>query len=163
MLFRSLLLTGLYLVLLACQPAPPPPSQDETPRARAVMEAHLAAISAKDLAALAATLPPDSTFSLILPQEEIMDGSGAFLDFHQGWFAGGNWTFTTRILDFRTGPELANAVVEAMYREPERDGVPYFNRMIVTYLLRKYPDGAWYVVQDHASSSEKSTDAAEVE
>jgi len=39
-----------------------------------------------------------------------------------------------------------------------RDGVPYFNRMIVSYDLENL-DGAWYVIKDHASSVEKSTDS----
>ena len=41
--------------------------------------------------------------------------------------------------------------------EPERDGKPYFNRMHISYTLEKQ-NGQWYVIKDHASSVEKSTD-----
>ena len=49
------------------------------------------------------------------------------------------------------------AHTEIMYREPERDGKPYFNRMAVGYALEKI-DGRWYVVKDQMCSLEKSTD-----
>ena len=53
--------------------------------------------------------------------------------------------------------DLGMAVVEVIYREPNRNGKPYFNRMIVSYDLQKVA-GQWYVIKDHASSVEKSTD-----
>jgi len=49
------------------------------------------------------------------------------------------------------------AITEIVYREPERNGEPYFNRMIVSYVLEKI-DGHWCIIKDHASSVEKSTD-----
>jgi len=81
----------------------------------------------------------------------------SFLAFHEAWFQDTSWTFTTEILNVEVGPEVGMAVTEVVYREPERDGVPYFNRMIVSYTLRK-TDGKWYVIKDHATSAEKSTD-----
>jgi ketosteroid isomerase-like protein len=122
-----------------------------------VMERHLKAVSDKDLSTLAETLSPDGQMQLILPQAEIMDGTAAFLKFHEDWFASPDWTFETRILNSRIGPQLAMVVVEIIYREPERDGQPYFNRMIVSYDLA-LTDGQWYVIKDHASSVQKSTD-----
>ncbi len=48
------------------------------------------------------------------------------------------------------------AVTEIVYREPEREGKPYFNRMIVSYDLEKI-DGKWYIIKDHASSIESGS------
>jgi ketosteroid isomerase-like protein len=122
-----------------------------------VMEQHLQAVSQKNLQSLADTLDPDGRMQLILPQSEIREGTEAFLAFHRDWFANGDWTFETRILNHELGRDLAMVVVEIIYREPERDGKPYVNRMIVSYdLIRK--NGRWYVIKDHASSVRKSTD-----
>ncbi|PHI19703.1 hypothetical protein CEQ90_11685 [Lewinellaceae bacterium SD302] len=122
------------------------------------MRAHLDAVSNKDLTGLKATLSPDNKMQLILPGEEIMMTADSFLAFHQSWFQDENWTMETEILNTEIGHEKGIAVTQLIYREPERDGVPYFNRMIVTYGLEKQDDNKWYVIMDHASSSEKSTD-----
>jgi len=44
-----------------------------------------------------------------------------------------------------------------VYIEVDRNGKPYINRMIVTYVLEKI-NGNWYIEKGNASSVEKSTD-----
>lgn len=121
------------------------------------MERHLDAVANKDLSTLASTLSPTGEMQLILPGAEIVYSAKAFLDFHEEWFQDTTWTFDTKILNSRVGPQIGMAVVEVMYKEPERDGKPYFNRMIVSYDL-KIDEGSWYIIKDHATSVEKSTD-----
>ncbi len=161
----SLLLIVFYL-LSACQDnALPQPSAEAIALAKeeneqaftAAMQKHLDAVSGKDLTTLAATMSPAGNMQLILPGDEIVASVDSFLAFHEAWFQDTSWTFTTEILNVEVGPEVGMAVTEVVYREPERDGVPYFNRMIVSYTLRK-TDGKWYVIKDHATSAEKSTD-----
>ena len=143
--------------LAACQPhKPSPPEAAEAP-VRQLMTAHLNAVSNQDLSALAATLSPTGEMMLILPGQEIIHGVAGFLSFHETWFAQPDWTFETEILHLTVDSGLAYAVVQIIYREPERNGQPYFNRMIVSYDLQKVA-GQWYVVKDHASSVQKSTD-----
>ncbi|MCB0429872.1 MAG: nuclear transport factor 2 family protein [Flavobacteriales bacterium] len=122
-----------------------------------VMRKHLDAVTHRDTNELKSTLSPDGNMCLILPGEEVILSVDSFMSFHKKWFADTTWTFETRIIDAIVGPKLTSVVTEIMYREPERNGMPYYNRMTVTYVLQKI-DGAWYVVQDHASSIEKSTD-----
>jgi len=122
-----------------------------------LMQKHLDAVSNKDIETLESTLSPDGNMQLILPSTEVMHGTDAFIDWHREWFKDDNWTFETKILDAQVGKDLGLAVTEIIYREPERDGKPYFNRMTVSYVL-SYQDGNWYVIKDHASSIEKSTD-----
>jgi len=122
-----------------------------------VMETHLNAVSNRDLKGLRKTLSPSGNMLLILPQTETMTTVDAFMDYHTEWFAMPNWTFETTIVDQEIGQELAYVIVQSMYREPERNGQPYFNRMTISYDLKKV-DGSWYVVKDHATSVEKSTD-----
>jgi ketosteroid isomerase-like protein len=121
------------------------------------MEQHLDAVSHKDLTALAATLSPAGKMQLILPNQEIVYTTEKFLEFHEEWFKDTTWTFETEILSSEVGTRLGAATCEIMYREPDRNGKPYSNRMIVTYLLEQVK-GQWYVISDHASSIEKSTD-----
>lgn len=121
------------------------------------MQRHLEAVASRDLKNLAATLSSDGKMQLILPGSEIMETTDEFLKYHQEWFRDTTWTFEPKILNVRVGDRVGMAVTEVIYREPERDGKPYFNRMIVSYTLEKQ-EGKWYVVKDHASSVEKSTD-----
>lgn len=121
------------------------------------LNAHMTAISNRDLDALAATMHPDGEMQLVLPDQEVMRGAQAFLDFHKTWFKSDNWTVEGKIVDSRVGCEVGTALTEQMYREPERDGKPYFNRMTVTYVLEKVDD-KWVVIRDHAAWTERSTD-----
>ena len=122
-----------------------------------VMNRHLNAVTNKDLNALKSTMSPDGEMQLILPGSEIIHSVDSFMAFHKSWFQDKSWSFETKVLDYKVGEELAMVISEITYREPERNGSPYFNRMIVSYILKKLND-KWYVIKDHASSIEKSTD-----
>lgn len=123
----------------------------------ALLEKHLRSVSERDLNTLAGTLSPQGDMILILPQSPLRTKSSEFMDYHREWFQDTTWNFETKILTSDVQNNMGIAVVEALYSEPERDGKPYFNRMHVSYGLRKM-NGNWYVVKDHASSIEKSTD-----
>ncbi|MEL6810965.1 MAG: nuclear transport factor 2 family protein [Bacteroidota bacterium] len=121
------------------------------------LEKHLNAVSNRDLVSLKSTLSPKGDMSLILPGTEMKSSTDEFIEFHMAFFKVPNWTFETRILETKVGSKFGTAIVEAMYREPDRNGKPYYNRMMVSYVLEKI-NGKWYVIKDHASSIEKSTD-----
>lgn len=123
-----------------------------------VMQKHLDAVTNRDLKALGETMSPDGSMKLILPKTEIINGVDGFMEYHKEWFAVPNWTFETKILNSEIGQEMGMAITEIVYREPNRNSKPYFNRMIVSYDLKKI-DGNWYIIKDHASSIEKSTDS----
>lgn len=122
-----------------------------------VMQRHLNAVTNRNLNVLEETLTPEGTMQLILPGTEILQGNKAFMDYHKEWFALPDWTFKTRIVNSEIGTDMGSFIVEIIYGEPLRDGEPYFNRMAISYVLKKI-DGDWYVIKDHASSIEKSTD-----
>lgn len=121
------------------------------------LKKHLNAVAQKDLVVLKSTMSPEGKMHLILPKTEIISSVDSFMNFHKEWFKDTSWTFETEILHTDIGEKLGIAITEIMYREPDRNGKPYFNRMIVTYGLEKI-DGTWYIIKDHASSIEKSTD-----
>lgn len=122
------------------------------------MQKHLDAVSNRDLQALQSTMSPEGKMYLILPGSEIIENADNFMEFHREWFKDSSWTFKAKILDTEVGEKYGMAITEIMYQEPEREGKPYFNRMIVSYDLEKV-DGKWYIIKDHASSVQKSTDA----
>lgn len=102
------------------------------------------------------TLSPTGEMRLILPATEIISSVDGFMEYHRAWFKDTTaWTFETKILNTKIGDRVGMAVTEVIYREPERNGKPYFNRMNVSYVLEKI-DGEWYVIKDHASSVEKT-------
>lgn len=121
----------------------------------ATLERHLNAVSQKDLQTLASTLSPQGDMYLILPNTPITTTAKDFLAMHEEWFQDTGWTFEPKILHTDVGQDLGIGVVEVMYREPNRNGKPYFNRMAVSYALRKM-EGRWYVVKDQACSLEKT-------
>ncbi|MDO6597196.1 nuclear transport factor 2 family protein [Oceanihabitans sp. 2_MG-2023] len=122
------------------------------------MQKHLNAVSNKDLKTLKSTLSPKGNMQLILPKTEITNTVADFIAYHKAWFASKTpWTFETKILNTEIGTDFGIAITEIIYREPERNGKPYFNRMHVSYALQKI-DNTWYIIKDHASSIEKSTD-----
>jgi len=124
----------------------------------ATMQKHLDAVSNKDLAALKSTMSPTGKMQLILPATEIINTVDGFMNYHEEWFkAPGTWTFETKILNTEIKEDLGIAITEIIYSEPERNGEPYFNRMIVSYALEKV-NGKWCIIKDHACSVEKSTD-----
>lgn len=123
-----------------------------------VLQKHLKAVSNKDLETLKSTLSPNGNMQLILPKTETTNTVSDFVKYHQEWFAAPiEWSFSTKVQNTTIGETVGMAVVEVVYKEPLRDGKPYFNRMIVSYDLEKI-NGNWYFIKDHASSVEKSTD-----
>jgi ketosteroid isomerase-like protein len=153
---KILLLMLLVGLLVACSHKPKLQSSSQRESVMSVMQQHLNAVSNKNLISLAETLPPNGQMQLILPGTEIIDSVAGFLKFHEDWFSDSDWTFETEILNATVGKQLAMVVVQIIYREPMRDGKPYFNRMTVSYDLQNI-EGKWYVIKDHASSVEKST------
>ncbi|MHA7055709.1 YybH family protein [Aquimarina sp. M1] len=123
----------------------------------ATMQKHLNSVSNRDLSSLESTMNPNGKMQLILPGSEIINGVDGFIEYHKAWFNDSTWTFETNILNTNIGNKFGMAITEIVYREPLRDGKPYYNRMIVSYDLEKV-NGNWYIIKDHASSVEKSTD-----
>ena len=141
--------------LMACLPDP---DNAHVEMFKGTLSAHLFAISQRDTTALKKTLSPQGDMLLILPKSKITTTTKEFVDYHKEWFKDAQWTFKTKLLHYKIGTHLGLAIVEAMYKEPNRNGKPYFNRMAISYTLQK-TTGKWYVIKDHACSLEKSTDS----
>ncbi|HMQ62333.1 MAG TPA: nuclear transport factor 2 family protein [Flavilitoribacter sp.] len=163
---KNLILGSLTAGMLATActgPAPDAPS--ETPISdpaadsiafRQALKAHLNAVEHKDFEGLKNTSAPESGQVLwVLPDGAQFTKAADFLKLQEEWFQDTTWTMEMKILEMENSADFGVAVVEAMLREPERNGKPYFHKMAISYALRKM-EGAWRVVMDHASTIEKS-------
>lgn len=122
---------------------------------KSVILKHLNAVTTKDSKTLKSTMSPIGNMELIQPSSEIVYSVDGFMKFHQDWFEVPNWSVNTKILSTDIGDRIGVATTEFLYKEPERDGKPYFNRLIVSYTLEKI-NSNWYIIKDHASSIEKT-------
>lgn len=155
----------LGIHLTSCTPqeasAPTQKGPDEASKALFVstMKKHLDAVTNSDLETLKSTLSPTGKIQFVLPKREMTETVDDFVKYHADWFADTTtvWSFQTKILDTTIGETMGIAIIETLYSEPLRDGKPYFNKMYVTYGLQKQGDN-WYIIKDHASSIQKSTD-----
>jgi len=103
-------------------------------------------------------MAPDGLMHLIRPATEVVYSTDKYLKYHDLWFKDDNWSIESTITDSEVGVDQGFAIVDLMYKEADRNGIPYFNKMCLSYTLKKYDNGQWYVIADHSSSVKKSTD-----
>lgn len=123
--------------------------------AEALLQKHLKSVEDKDSLTLKSTINMGGRYLLILPDGSTMNTASDFYNMHVGWFKEPGWTMEMSILEFSQSGETAQSTVEAIYREADRDGKPYFHKMWITYVLERIGT-QWMVTSDHASTKEKS-------
>ncbi len=124
------LVCGILAALAsACAPAPdtvnPTPAASEngtSPALRETVQAHLAAISARDLDAQLATVTMGDKLILIFPDGQRLETRQQFVDFHKEWFADDSWKFQSEIVDLIEAPTLGHALVRYRYGATNEDG-----------------------------------------
>jgi uncharacterized protein (TIGR02246 family) len=109
---------------------------------RDTLAAHLGAIEARDLEALAATLAEEKLV-LIMADGKLARSTREFLEAHRAWFAVPGWTLQAREVEVFEGADLGVAVLELDYREPPAT----HSRSYLTLVFRRQ-DGRWRMVQD---------------
>jgi len=120
------------------------------------LEKHLNSVSNKDMETLKTTLlEPNELMILILPNGSLTTTSKEFLAIHEDWFKDTTWTIDFVITYSNNSNNFGIALVESIYKEPDRNGKPYFNKMLITYVMKKV-NNKWFAIKDHASTIEKS-------
>lgn len=106
----------LAAVASACAPGPdtvnPTPAASENgapPALRETVQAHLAAISARDLDAQLATVTMGDKLILSFPDGERLETRQQFVDARKQWYADDSWTFEGEIVDLIDSPTLGHA------------------------------------------------------
>ncbi|HEX5056942.1 MAG TPA: DUF4440 domain-containing protein [Gammaproteobacteria bacterium] len=137
------LLVGLCatLVLQACGTSSPP--------FRPAVEAHLAAIAARDMDALLPTLTLGEDLTMLMPDGQRFDTRQEYIDFHRQWF-GMQTDGKFEVVEysrFIESPKLSQAFLRYRYSFKDAGGEPQVmeNWLTLTFALE---DGAWRLVFD---------------
>lgn len=156
---KTVSLIALLFILVSCTTEKNTFSEEtNTKEFTASLQEHLDAMTNKNIEIVEATVPkPTETMHLILPDGTEMKTAKEFIEMHREWFKDtiSNWKLTFNIKYAHTNKDMGYALVEALLKEPNRNGKPYFHKMHVSYVLEK-TDNKWLVIKDHASSIEKS-------
>lgn len=136
--------TFLFAVLLTVIAA----HAQSTPAFRPTLDAHLAAISGRNMDALLPTITEGKDLPMISPSGYKFDTRQQFVDFHRQWFA----TDDKGKLDFEVvqvieTPKLAHALVKYRYSSMGKDGKTQANDnwLALTFALEK---DRWRLVFD---------------
>lgn len=114
---KALLVAATYLILAATMTH----ASSITDKDLAlVLDAHVKAVQARDLAALEKTITTGETLDLILPNGHRMTTRAQFVDMHREWFKETNWTWSLETVAVAEAKDMA--VVTARTRYEERDG-----------------------------------------
>lgn len=109
------------------------------------LQAHLQAISTRDLDGFLATVSDEAT--IILPTGVQISGQGLVQEFHSVWFSDPDWTISFKTLRVIEGSELAFALLEVDYHDLDASGQPYDKRYYLS-LLFAASNGTWLLQHD---------------
>jgi ketosteroid isomerase-like protein len=118
------------------------------PPFRAAVEAHLAAVAARDMDALVPTLTGGHDLTMIAPNGFKFDTRQQYVDFHRQWFAtkdGGK--LEPEIVRLIESPALGHALIRYRYSFKDGSGTA---RTTVSWLALTFAleDGRWRLVFD---------------
>jgi ketosteroid isomerase-like protein len=112
----------------------------------ATLARHLAAVSARDLPALEATLTPGPDLTLILPNATRTTTRQAFVDFHKGFFADKTWTMRFDPVAKTVAGDMAVVTFRTRW-EGQDEGKPAWGESWLTLVFRKEA-GRWGLIYD---------------
>lgn len=133
-----------------------PPGAAACPKLNDALLKLLHAVETRDLKGMSKLMPPDGRLQLSLPDTPTRYTVDEFLKFHRNFFEAPAWTMKHGILNLQCGHRFGIANVEAVYHEPNREGVPYYNRIVISYVFERIKR-RWYPIKDHASWVEQSS------
>ena len=142
-------LMGMML-LAACGEA-----EKARPDFRAALDAHLGAITAKDLEAYKPTVTGGEDLMIIFPEGEVIESTQSVISFHEEWFQDANWRMDTDIVKIIEGKDMSAALLKYDYRDTP-EGEP---RSAWLLLLFKLEDGAWRLVHDQNTRIKQNTNS----
>jgi ketosteroid isomerase-like protein len=118
------------------------------PPFRAAVEAHLAAIAARDMDALLPTLTGGKDLTMIAPNGFKFDTRQQYVDFHRQWFASkDDGKFDREIVRLIESPAMGHALIKYRYSSKDESGQV---RTTVSWLALTFAleGGRWRLVFD---------------
>jgi ketosteroid isomerase-like protein len=124
------------------------PSAAPAPPFRAAVEAHLAAVAARDMDRLLPTLTSGNDLTMIAPNGYKFDTRQQYLDFHRQWFATkDDGRLAAEIVRLIESPALGHALIKYRYSSKDNAGKPQVidSWLALTFALE---GGTWRLVFD---------------
>lgn len=134
------------LALTACSPAEAPAETAEAASFEAALERHVAAVPARNIADLEATITTGDKLMLIFPDGERLETPEEYLAFHREWFADPAWSFQMDKIESSVTGTYGHALYRSTF-DPDADGPAEPSSSFVTIGFR-LEDGEWRLVHD---------------
>jgi ketosteroid isomerase-like protein len=131
------------LWLSACAHAPAAPRPDFP----AAVEAHLATITDRNLAAFGETITQTDDIDVIFPNGGLIEGRTAVMDFHKEWFADPNWQMEPEVVEIIEGADQSTALIRYVSRDTP-EGAPRSTGLVLVFQLE---NGSWRLVHDQTT------------
>jgi ketosteroid isomerase-like protein len=128
--------------------AAPRSSAAPAPPFRAAVEAHLAAIAAREMDGLLPTLTGGNDLTMIAPNGYKFDTRQQYIDFHRQWFATKDeGKLAAEIVRLIESPALAHALIKYRYSSRDKAGKTQVinSWLTLTFALE---EGTWRLVFD---------------
>ncbi|WP_433290594.1 YybH family protein [Actinoplanes sp. CA-030573] len=109
------------------------------------VEAHLAAVSARDLDGYLKSVHDD--VSLVLPNGRLIEGREAISEFHREWFGDPDWSWELSRLRTATVGETGMALCQVAYHDLDAEGRPYTMRYLLSLTFAQV-GGDWLLLHD---------------
>ena len=141
------------LLLLSCAMSATavaePGSPDRSgPTLRQTLDRHLAAINARDLDALMATVTVHPELTTILPNGAVLETREQYRQLHVEWFAGTDWRMVFEVQDVADFGDMGIARVRYDSQKKDAAGDYHSNRIALLTLVFAKEDSRWRLVYD---------------
>lgn len=115
---------------------------------RQTVDRHLAAINARDLDALLATVTQSPELTTILPNGSVLETREQYRQLHVDWFAGTDWRMVFEVQDVSEFGDVGIARVKYDSQKKDAAGDYRSNRVALLTLVFAKEDGRWRLVYD---------------
>jgi len=118
----------------------------EVPAAgKKVIEAHLAAVTSRDLETYLSTVHPEVT--VIITSGATLRGKDEVAEFHRSWFADPAWVYQPKLIRTAAASGVVTATVEVTYRsEPDTEPTIFLMGLIFVQA-----GGEWLLFHDQCT------------
>jgi ketosteroid isomerase-like protein len=137
----------MALTIASLSHAQPPklPASGE-PNFSVALSRHLAAISARDMAGIEATITEGDALMLVLPNGKRTATRKEYIEFHKTFFAASSWKMRFEPVSEVIGSDVAVATVHSYYSDVD-EGKPINAENWLTFVFKKEKNG-WRLVSD---------------
>ena len=115
---------------------------------RSTLDAHLAAINARDLDALLATVTAGEQLTLILPNGKVLETREQYRQLHVDWFAESDWRMQFEVQQLHEYGDVGVALVKYQSLARQADGSYTTRREALLSLVFRRENGQWRLVYD---------------